>query len=103
MIVREVRSIAAGLLLTGCALGSPVTPVAPGTFALAEMRAPVRGGGAEAERVVLARAAAFCQRQGGTVVLLDVRPGGDPRTAYWPTAFNAVFQCRPGIGASPGP
>ncbi len=86
--------MAAMALLTGCALGSDITPVGPGLFAVSEMRAPVRGGGGEAERVVLARAAEFCRNQGGDVVLVDVRPDGDPRTIYWPTAFDATFRCR---------
>jgi hypothetical protein len=88
--------------LTGCALGSGVVPVGPDTYALSEMRAPVRGGGAEAERTVLAEADAFCRQQGRDVFLLDVRPDGDPGTVYWPTAFDATFQCRPASRASPG-
>ena len=83
-----------GLLLTGCALSSGIVTVGPDTYSLSELRAPVRGGGAEAERVVLARASSFCEQQGRKVFLLDVRPNGNPNTIYWPTAFDAVFQCR---------
>lgn len=55
--------------------------------------APICGGGPEARRVVLATAGGFCQRQGCDLVLLDLRPGRDAYTSYWPTAFNATFQC----------
>ena len=91
----QVPAIAlpAALLLGGCALSTGIVPVGPGTYALSEMRAPVRGGGPEAQRAVLATASGFCQRQGRNLVLLDLRPGGDPYTPYWPTAFNATFQC----------
>ena len=88
-------------LLTGCALSSGVVPVGPDTYVLSEMRAPVRGGGAEAQRVVLAEADEFCRQQGRSVVLLDLRPDGDPRTQYWPTAFDATFQCRAALPLRP--
>ncbi len=87
--------LAAGLGVAGCALDPVVVPVGPGTYALGAMRAPVRGGGAEARRVVLAAADAVCARQGGRTVLLDLRPDGDPGTPYWPTAFDATFRCAP--------
>ena len=85
--------IMASLPLLGCALGSGIVPVAPGVYALSEMRAPVRGGGPEAHRAVLAEAASFCQRQGRRLLILDLQPGGDPRIREWPTAFGLVFQC----------
>ena len=84
----------AALWLAGCALSTGIVPVGPDTYSLSELRAPVRGGGAEAERVVLARASSFCEQQGRKMVLLDVRPDGNPNTIYWPTAFDATFQCR---------
>ena len=87
-------------ILMGCALSTGIQPVAPGTYALSELRAPVRGGGPEARRVVLATATEFCQRQGRELLLLDLRPDGDPYTPYWPTAFDATSQCRP-TGALP--
>ncbi len=85
----------------GCALGSGIVPIGPDTYVLSEMRAPVRGGGAEAQRVVLAEASGFCQQQGRAIVLLDLRPDGDPRTQYWPTAFDATFRCSAVGGGSP--
>ena len=57
-------------------------------------RGSPRGGGAAAQQAVLSEAAAFCQAQGRSVALLDLRPDGDPRGYYWPTAFDATFQCR---------
>ena len=94
-------TVAMGSLLTGCALSSGVTRVGPDTYTLSELRAPVRGGGAEAERVVLAEASGFCEQHGRRITLLNVRPGGDPYTPYWPTAFDATFQCRPASDPAP--
>ena len=73
-----MRILTAGLLLlvTGCAATSGIVPVGPNTYALSEMRAPVRGGGAEARRVVLAEADGFCQQQGRAFVPVDMRPDG---------------------------
>ena len=68
-------------------------PVGPDVFAVSAMRAPVRGGGPEARRVVLAEADGFCRAQGRVFVPLDLRPDGDPRTPYYPTAFDATFRC----------
>jgi hypothetical protein len=79
--------------LTGCSLTSGIVPIGPNTYVLSEMRAPVRGGGAEAQRVVLAEADGFCRRQGRDLVMLDLRPDGDPRVRDWPTQFDATFQC----------
>ncbi len=97
-------TLAAPLLLGGCAIGTGIVPVGPGVYATSAMRAPVRGGGDEARRVVLDAARGFCAQQGATPAFLDMRPGGDPFTPYWPTAFNATFRCvtRP-AGAAPAP
>ncbi len=87
---------AAAGMLAGCATTIGVVPVGPDTYAVSEMRSPVRGGGPEARRAVLAEASGFCARQGLVYVLLDLRPDGDPYTPYYPTAFDATFQCRQG-------
>ncbi len=81
--------------LGGCAAGSGILQVGPGVYALSELRAPVLGGGGEAMRVVLAKAAAFCQHQSLAFLPLQLRPDGDPRTPYYPTAFDATFRCVP--------
>lgn len=91
--------MAFGVVLTDCAMTSGVRPVGPDTYAVSEMRAPVRGGGAEAHRAVLAEIAGFCGQQGRVPRLLDLRPDGDPRTPYWPTAFDATFRCLPAAAA----
>ncbi len=70
-------------------------PLGPNTYSLYEMRAESIGGGARAHEVVLAEAEGFCQQQGRAFALLNLQPGGDPRGYYWPTAFNAIFQCVP--------
>ena len=93
--MRTLATATLALLVTGCAITSGIVPVGPNTYAVSEMRAPVRGGGQEARRVVLAEANGFCQRQGRAFVPVDLRPDGDPWTPYWPTAFDATFQCLP--------
>ena len=69
--------------------------VGPNTYVLSEERAPVAGGGREANRVVLAKASDFCLQQGRASVILELHPDGDPFTPYYPTAFDATFQCLP--------
>ena len=83
----------AALIVTGCATTTGIVPLGPSTYSLSELRAPVRGGGTEARRAVLVEATGFCQRQGLVFVPLDLRPDGDPYTPYFPTAFDATFQC----------
>ena len=79
--------------LAGCGATSGIIPVGPGMYVVSEMRAEALGGGARAREVVLAEAAGFCHQQGRGVSILDLQPGGDPRGHYWPTAFDATFQC----------
>jgi len=92
--------------VAGCGSTTGIVPIGPDTYVLSEMRAPVLGGGPEARRVVMAEASGFCQRQGRGAILLDLRPDGDPFTPYYPTAFDATFQCAapvvpPGRGLPP--
>ena len=93
--MRHAAAIGLALAVTGCAATFGIVPVGPNTYAVSEMRAPVRGGGAEARRVVLAEANGVCAQQGRAFVPVDLRPDGDPWTPYWPTAFDATFQCLP--------
>ena len=93
--MRNALITAALVALGGCAAGSGIVPVGPGVYALSELRAPVLGGGGEAMRVVLAKASAFCQRGGLVILPIQLRPDGDPRTPYYPTAFDATFRCVP--------
>ncbi len=92
--------------VAGCAAGSGIVPVGPGVYALAELRAPVLGGGGAAERAVLAEASAFCQQQNLVFLPLTLRPDGDPFTPYYPTAFDATFRCvsqsDPALHLAPG-
>ncbi len=90
------RFLLVGLLalpVAGCGATSGVVPVGPDTYFVSEMRAPVLGGGVEARRLVLAEASAFCQQQGRVALPLALRPGGDPFTRYYPTAYDATFRC----------
>jgi len=87
-------------VLGGCATSTGIVPTGPDTYFLSEMRAPAVGGGAEAQRVVLAEASIFCAQQGRVAVPLAAGPDGDPYTPYYPTAYTATFACRsPGQGA----
>ena len=86
--------------LAGCGTSAGVTWIGPDTYAVSEMRAPVLGGGAEAMRVALAEASAFCERQSRVFAPVTMRPAGDPFTPYYPTAFDATFRCVP--PAAPG-
>jgi hypothetical protein len=83
-------------LLAGCTFSTGIVPVGPDTYSVSEMRSPARGGGAEAERVLLAETDAFCRRQNKVFLAIDMRPDGDPYTPYYPTAFDATFRCVPG-------
>jgi hypothetical protein len=82
-----------GLSVTGCGTSTGIVSIGPDTYALSEMRAPILGGGFEAQRVVMAEASGFCQQQGRVFVPLALRPNGDPFTPYYPTAFDATFEC----------
>ena len=79
--------------VTGCSSSTGIVPIGPNLYVLAELRAPARGGGGEARRMVLAEADGFCRRQGSVAQILDLRPDGDPFTPYYPTAFDATFRC----------
>lgn len=79
--------------LAGCGFSSGVMAVGPDTYAMTEERAPVLGGGREANRLVLAEADRFCRQQGRASAILDLRPDGDPFTPYYPTAFDVTFRC----------
>ncbi len=88
------------LAVAGCGTTSGIIPIGPDVYTLSEMRAPALGGGGEAQRVALAEATGFCQQQGRAFEPLDMRPDGDPRTPYYPTAFDVTFHCAP-PGAPP--
>ncbi len=82
------------LTLAGCAGTTGIVPTGPGTYLVSEMRAPVLGGAAEAQRVALAEAEGFCASQGLRFVPLSMGPGGYPNSVYGPTNFTANFVCQ---------
>ena len=86
-------AVAAAIGLVGCGTSTGIVQVGLDTYALSEMRSPALGGGLEAQRVALAEAAAFCAQRGRVFQPLRLNPSGDPRTPYYPTAFDAVFRC----------
>ncbi len=90
--VRHAAPLAA-LALWGCAMTTGIIPNGPGTFLVSEMRAPVLGGAAEAQRVALSEANAFCARQGRVFAPVAMAPGGYPYSAYGPTEFLVSFRC----------
>ena len=94
MTIYRILVLLAAAPAAACAATSGVVPLGPDTYVVSEMRAPVLGGGAAARDAVVAEAAAFCTRQGRTVVPLELRPDGDPFTPYYPTAFDATFRCK---------
>ncbi len=83
----------AAIALCGCAMTTGIVANGPGTFVVSEMRAPVLGGAAEAQRVALGEATAFCARQGRVFTPIGMGPGGYPYSAYGPTNFTVAFQC----------
>ncbi len=84
------------LTLTGCAGTTGIVPTGPGTYLVSEMRAPVLGGAAEAQRVALAEAQGFCASQGLSFMPIAMGPGGYPGSVYGPTNFTANFTCQAG-------
>ncbi len=80
-------------VLSGCAMTTGIVPNGPGTFLVSEMRAPVLGGAAQAQRVALNEAMAFCARQGRVFTPVAMAPGGYPYSAYGPTNFTVAFRC----------
>jgi hypothetical protein len=86
-------AIAAALALSGCAATTGIVPIGPGTFQVSEMRAPVLGGGPEAQRAAIAEAIGFCAQQGLQFAPLVMAPGGVPYSQYGPTNFTTAFRC----------
>ncbi len=97
--MRRAGLVVAGiplLILAGCAGTTGIVATGPGTYLVSEMRAPVLGGAAEAQRVALAEAQGFCASQGLSFVPISMAPGGYPYSAYGPTNFTANFACQQG-------
>jgi hypothetical protein len=97
-------ALAATFILTACAMSTGIVPYGPGVFLVSEMRAPVLGGAAEAQRVALGEANDFCAHQGLVFAPVMMGPGGYPYSDYGPTNFSASFRCLaagdPAIAAS---
>jgi hypothetical protein len=71
-------ALAATFILTACAMSTGIVPYGPGVFLVSEMRAPVLGGAAEAQRVALGEANDFCAHQGLVFAPVMMGPGGYP-------------------------
>jgi hypothetical protein len=83
------------LSLGGCAGTVGVQPMGPDSFMVSEMRAPVLGGGAAAQRAAIGEAMAFCHYAGRVFVPVTMYPSGFAASPYGPTAYTAVFRCLP--------
>jgi hypothetical protein len=94
-MMRVAPTIIYCLLLPGCAVSVGVVPVGPDTYAVSERRAPVLGGGPEAQRVALAEATGFCAQQGRVFAPLVMGAVGNPYSAYGPSGFTTTFRCKP--------
>jgi hypothetical protein len=92
-MTRRLPALAVCLALAACAATTGIVPIGPGTFQVSEMRAPVLGGGPEAQRAAIAEAIGFCARQGLQFAPLSLVPGGVPYSAYGPTNFTTAFRC----------
>jgi hypothetical protein len=94
--------LAAAVLVGGCAVSLGVVRVGPDTYSVSERRAPVLGGGPEAQRAALAEAEGFCAQQGRVFAPVAMGPVGEPYSAYGPDGFVATFRCRSqGAGGVP--
>jgi hypothetical protein len=100
--MRLIPLFCLALSLAGCATTTGIVPVGPDTYLVSEMRVPAVGGGPEAQRAVLAEATAFCAARGRVFAPITMRPDGDPTTPYYPTAYDATFQCEPPAPAAQG-
>jgi hypothetical protein len=92
---RPFFPLSATLLLGACAVSFGVQPAGPDSFTVSERRAPVLGGGPEAQRVALAEATRFCQQSGRVFTPIAMGPSGNPYGSYGPTTFTATFRCLP--------
>jgi hypothetical protein len=93
MRLRRAACLLTAASCAGCAMSTGIVPYGPGTFLVSEMRAPVRGGAAEAQRVALIEANDFCRAQGRVFAPVMMAPGGYPYSVYGPTNFSVSFQC----------
>jgi hypothetical protein len=80
----------ATVALTACASGTGILPAGPNTYTITETRAPVRGGGAEAERVALTEANDYCQQQGRIFVPNLLNQAGNLANSYGPTGYSVL-------------
>lgn len=80
-------------ILTACTTSTGILPVGPNTYTVSENRAPIRGGGIEAQRIALNEANTYCQQQGRVFVPLTMGQSGDLTNQFGPTGYTATFQC----------
>jgi hypothetical protein len=80
-------------VLASCAHSTGILPAGPNTYTITGRFAPVRGGGDEAEKVVLTKANDFCAGQGRQFVPTMMDPSGNPLNPYGPTGHTVTFTC----------
>jgi hypothetical protein len=80
-------------IVAACATSTGILPAGPNTYTVSENRAPIRGGGTEAQRIALTEADAYCQQQGRVFVPLMIGQSGNLTNQFGPTGYTATFQC----------
>jgi hypothetical protein len=80
-------------LSAGCAHSTGILPAGPDTYTISERVAPLRGGGAEAERSALTQASDFCAQQGRQFVPNNMGQSGNLTNPSGPTGYTVTFRC----------
>ena len=90
--MRYLLMAVVAIALTACIASSGIISAGRlDTYAITVMVAPINGGGAMAQRIVLTDANDFCQQQGRVFVPDNVSAAGDLR--YPPTGSMLRFRC----------
>jgi hypothetical protein len=95
--MRFNRPIILALILTlpACAQGTGVLPFGPDTYTVSEHRAPILGGGSEAQRAAITEATDYCENHGKKLLPLNSTQSGLAvnQAAYGNTSFSMTFRC----------
>ena len=88
-------SILLVLALAACSAGTGVLPVGPDTYTVQEHRAPILGGGSEAQRAAITEATEYCESQGKKLLPLNTTQSGLPvnQAVYGNTSYSMTFRC----------
>ena len=81
------------LPLAGCNTSTGILPAGPDSFTVTETVSPLRGGGAEAERVAMMEANEYCEQQKRVFVPDVMNPAGNLSSPYGPDGYAVTFRC----------